>query len=102
MIVLSAWALGILNSHRKFFVSYVAPVVWNVAIIGTLVFFGGRLELDDPVDMAASQQVLLDHGVWLRPFGRLLYTMPPFVSTDDDVRAITEAMCAVVAATPVP
>ncbi|NIR59966.1 MAG: murein biosynthesis integral membrane protein MurJ, partial [Gammaproteobacteria bacterium] len=41
ILVLSAWALGILNSHRRFFVSYVAPVVWNAAIIATLVVFGG-------------------------------------------------------------
>ena len=36
ILVLSAWCLGILNSHRMFFVSYVAPVLWNVAMIGTL------------------------------------------------------------------
>jgi putative peptidoglycan lipid II flippase len=42
-LVLSAWALGILNSHRRFFVPYVAPVFWNAAMIGTLVVFGGRL-----------------------------------------------------------
>jgi adenosylmethionine-8-amino-7-oxononanoate aminotransferase len=46
--------------------------------------------------MAESQAALLDHGVWLRPFGRLLYTMPPFTSTTDDVTAITTAMQAVV------
>lgn len=40
VLVVSAWALGILNSHRKFFVSYVAPVAWNLAVIGTLVGFG--------------------------------------------------------------
>jgi len=39
MLVLSAWCLGILNSHRKFFLSYTAPVLWNVAIIVTLVIF---------------------------------------------------------------
>jgi putative peptidoglycan lipid II flippase len=36
LLVLSAWALAILNSHRRFFVPYVAPVLWNVAIIATL------------------------------------------------------------------
>jgi putative peptidoglycan lipid II flippase len=36
VLVLSAWALGVLNSHRRFFVPYVAPVLWNIAIIGTL------------------------------------------------------------------
>ena len=42
-MVISAWALGILNSHRRFFVSYVAPVAWNAAIIGFLVVFGSVL-----------------------------------------------------------
>ena len=41
LLVLSAWCLGILNSHRKFLLSYSAPVVWNVAMIATLVW-GGR------------------------------------------------------------
>src|SRR5436190_2181638 len=42
MLVFSAWCLGVLNSHHKFFVSYVAPVFWNAAMIASLVFFGGR------------------------------------------------------------
>ena len=42
VLVVSAWALGILNSHRRFFVSYVAPAVWNLAIIVTLVAAGSR------------------------------------------------------------
>ncbi len=40
LLVLSAWCLGILNSHRKFFISYVAPVFWNIAMIATLIIFG--------------------------------------------------------------
>lgn len=44
ILVLSAWALGILNSHRRFFVSYIAPVLWNAAIIAALLVFGGRLD----------------------------------------------------------
>ncbi len=42
LLVLSAWCLGVLNSHHKFFLSYVAPVFWNAAMIASLVFFGGR------------------------------------------------------------
>jgi putative peptidoglycan lipid II flippase len=42
LLVFSAWCLGVLNSHHKFFVSYVAPVVWNAAMIATLVYFGTR------------------------------------------------------------
>jgi putative peptidoglycan lipid II flippase len=41
LAVMSAWCLGVLNSHRKFFLSYAAPVAWNVAMIATLVGFGG-------------------------------------------------------------
>jgi len=43
ILVLSAWALGILNSHRKFFVSYVAPVVWNLALVAAMVGAGTYL-----------------------------------------------------------
>jgi putative peptidoglycan lipid II flippase len=42
LVVMSAWCLGILNSHRKFFLSYVAPVIWNLSIIGTLIVFGSK------------------------------------------------------------
>ena len=45
LLVISAWCLGILNSHRKFFLSYTAPVVWNAAMIATLIWFGGGREL---------------------------------------------------------
>lgn len=44
VLVLSAWTLGILNSHRQFFLSYVAPVAWSAAMIATLVVLGGRLD----------------------------------------------------------
>ena len=40
LLVMSAWCLGVLNSHRKFFLSYTAPVIWNLAIIATLFWFG--------------------------------------------------------------
>ncbi|HKR67158.1 MAG TPA: murein biosynthesis integral membrane protein MurJ [Thermoanaerobaculia bacterium] len=40
LLVLSAWCLGILNSHRRFFLSYVAPVLMNIVMIATLVIFG--------------------------------------------------------------
>lgn len=44
LLVMSAWCLGVLNSHRRFFLSYTAPVIWNVAIIATLVWFGRRTD----------------------------------------------------------
>ena len=44
VLVLSAWCLGILNSHRHFFLPYAAPVLWNLALIGALAGFGGRYQ----------------------------------------------------------
>ncbi len=43
VLVVSAWALGVLNSHRRFFISYVAPAFWSLTIIVTLVVFGGYM-----------------------------------------------------------
>jgi putative peptidoglycan lipid II flippase len=43
LLVLSAWCLGVLNSHRKFFLSYVSPVLWNTAIIAATIVAGRRL-----------------------------------------------------------
>jgi putative peptidoglycan lipid II flippase len=43
VLVLSAWSLGVLNSHRHFFLPYFAPVLWNAAMIATLLLFGGAL-----------------------------------------------------------
>jgi putative peptidoglycan lipid II flippase len=45
LLVLSAWCLGVLNSHRRFLLSYAAPVIWNAAMIATLVWFGGSATL---------------------------------------------------------
>jgi len=42
LLVFSAWCLGILNSHRRFFLSYISPVIWNATMIGTLLAFGGK------------------------------------------------------------
>ena len=39
LFVFSAWCLGVLNSHRRFFMSYTAPVIWNAAMVATLIFF---------------------------------------------------------------
>jgi putative peptidoglycan lipid II flippase len=43
LLVLSAWCLGVLNSHRKFFLSYVSPVLWNAAMIAVALVAGRRL-----------------------------------------------------------
>ena len=68
------------------------PGVADVRVLGAI----GVIETETPLPMGEVQDVLLAHGVWLRPFGRLLYTMPPYVATDADVARITEAMLAAI------
>jgi putative peptidoglycan lipid II flippase len=58
LLVMSAWCLGILNSHRRFFLSYAAPVVWNGCIIAALLIFGGRTDNDALVTWAAVGMVV--------------------------------------------
>lgn len=53
LLVLSAWCLGVLNSHRKFFLSYAAPVVWNLAIILTVILAPGR-QIESEAAVAAA------------------------------------------------
>ncbi len=58
LLVMSAWCLGVLNSHRKFFLSYTAPVIWNLAIIGSLFIFGKSSTQYNLAEMAAWGLVL--------------------------------------------
>lgn len=78
LLVMSAWCLGILNSHRQFFLSYVASVFWNFAMIAALVIFGrehGQSQLAIDVAWGSVVGTLLQTGVQLpfvfRSAGRL-------------------------------
>jgi len=53
LLVLSAWCLGVLNSHRRFLLSYLAPVIWNVSMIAALVFWGARTPLPRLAELLA-------------------------------------------------
>ncbi|HSD47847.1 MAG TPA: murein biosynthesis integral membrane protein MurJ [Pyrinomonadaceae bacterium] len=80
LLVLSAWCLGVLNSHHRFFISYTAPVAWNAAIIFALVFFGNRLDLPQLAEATAWASVVgsaLQFGVQLPTVLRLLHSIRP-------------------------
>jgi putative peptidoglycan lipid II flippase len=64
LLVMSAWCLGVLNSHRKFFLSYTAPVAWNLAIIASMVFFGRGAGQQSPSTLAAFQAHLAIITAW--------------------------------------
>lgn len=68
------------------------PNVVDVRTLGAI----GVIELDKPVDMAVVQPMFVDRGVWVRPFGKLVYTMPPYVMETNDVAALCQAMVSTV------
>ena len=80
LLVLSAWCLGVLNSHRRFFLSYTAPVVWNLAIIATLVWFGsttGQARLAVLTAWGSVVGSALQFGVQLPTVFRLIKRVRP-------------------------
>jgi adenosylmethionine-8-amino-7-oxononanoate aminotransferase len=66
--------------------------VTDVRVLGAI----GVVELMEPVDMATTQPMLVDAGVWVRPFSRLVYLMPPYITQDDDLEKLTAAVVNVV------
>ncbi|WP_067439476.1 adenosylmethionine--8-amino-7-oxononanoate transaminase [Nocardioides jensenii] len=70
------------------------PGVSDVRTLGAV----GVVQLDHPVDVAAATEAALASGVWVRPFRDLIYTMPPYISTDVDVAEICAAIGAAVRA----
>jgi adenosylmethionine-8-amino-7-oxononanoate aminotransferase len=66
------------------------PGVADVRTIGAV----GVIQLEHPVDIPSATRAALDHGVWIRPFGNLIYAMPPFITEASDVERITAGMLA--------
>ena len=80
LLVLSAWCLGVLNSHHRFFISYTAPVAWNLAMIASLVIFGRRVGQFPLAEYVAWGSVIgsaLQFGVQLPTVFRLVQRIRP-------------------------
>jgi putative peptidoglycan lipid II flippase len=82
LLVLSAWCLGVLNSHHRFFISYTAPVAWNLAMITSLVFFGQRVGQFPLAEYLAWGSVVgsaLQFGVQWPTVVRLVHRIRPVI-----------------------
>lgn len=64
------------------------PNVADVRTIGTI----GVIEMRNPVDVGAFQKVCVERGVWIRPFGRNVYVMPPYVISDEQLAYLVDTM----------
>lgn len=69
------------------------PHVADVRVLGAI----GVVELQHPVKTREVQRRFVERGVWVRPFGRLVYLMPPYVISDPDLQALCDSVCAVIA-----
>lgn len=64
----------------------------DVRVLGAI----GVVELHQPVDLSITQPLFVESGVWVRPFGRLIYLMPPFIATEDEIGQLTHAVARVI------
>ncbi len=68
------------------------PSVVDVRVLGAI----GVVELGQPVDLQVLQGKFVDEGVWVRPFGQLIYLMPPFIINRKDIQKLTQAVCKII------
>nr|WP_319490515.1 adenosylmethionine--8-amino-7-oxononanoate transaminase [uncultured Desulfobacter sp.] len=96
LLMTGAWQTQVADIH-DLLAEHLSPArtfagVKDVRVLGAI----GVIELGDAVDMPVIQEMFVRAGVWIRPFGRLVYTMPPYVCQKEDVVRIATAMCEVI------
>lgn len=88
----SPWQANIANIEKRLLKGLQPCIQLNnvndVRVLGAI----GVVELHEPVDMKTIQPMFVDAGVWVRPFGRLVYLMPPYIIGESDLDALTNAV----------
>ena len=92
LLLNSAWQDNIARIEKHFY-NELSPLkqhkkVADVRILGAIAV----IEMVAEIDIKPTQATLIEQGVWLRPFGKLLYAMPPFIITDNELLTITKAI----------
>ncbi|WP_069470578.1 adenosylmethionine--8-amino-7-oxononanoate transaminase [Candidatus Marithrix sp. Canyon 246] len=99
LLLESPWQQTISNIEQQLIDSLSAcaalPQVADVRILGAV----GIVELQDSIDVATMQQAFVDKGVWIRPFRNLIYIMPPYIITPQQLSQLTQAIFEVIKAT---
>lgn len=70
--------------------------VADVRVLGAI----GVVEMKQAIDLATIQKAFVDRGVWIRPFGKLIYVMPPYIISEDDLQLLCHAILEVIASLP--
>ena len=96
LLLNSPWQVNIARIEKHFYAELSAlkqnEQVNDVRILGAIAV----IEMKEAIDIGVVQSRLIELGVWLRPYGKLLYTMPPFIISDSELKKLTQAIKTVI------
>ncbi|PVZ65496.1 adenosylmethionine--8-amino-7-oxononanoate transaminase [Pelagibaculum spongiae] len=95
LLIESDWQANILRLEsamlKHFAPARENPSVADVRVIGAI----GVIEMKQPVDMKTIQPACIEKGIWVRPFGKLVYIMPAYIMSDQDIKTLCQTICEV-------